>query len=104
MNTAQEIIEWSGYVSEVLDDGFVAIFEGKGDQGRDVVADFDLADLCADDREILLQGMPLVWCVSQKREDAGTNRAVIRLVRALGPSAAEISAASRSLDAWVVRE
>jgi hypothetical protein len=35
MNTAQEVIESSGYVSEVLDDGFVAIFEGKGDQGRD---------------------------------------------------------------------
>ena len=96
----REIIEWSGYVSDVLDDGFVAIFEGNGEQVRDVEAEFDIADLFADDREILVKGMPVVWCIDQKRESAGTSRAIIRLVRAPGPSAIEISRAYQDLDAW----
>lgn len=92
--------KWDGFVATVLEDGFVARFE-EGDGTEALEAEFDLDELVDSDKEILAEGMPVIWCISRERANGGQKRcSTIYLRRQAAPREAEVSAAAKSLDEW----
>jgi hypothetical protein len=93
--------KWDGFVSKVLEDGFIAQFEEDGQGAEALEAEFDLDELVDGDKEILTEGMPVIWCISRERANGGQKRcSTIYLRRQAAPREAEVSAAATSLDEW----
>lgn len=93
--------KWDGFVSKVLEDGFVAQFEENGHGTGALEAEFDLDELVDGDKEILAEGMSVIWCISRERANGGQKRcSTIYLRRQAAPREAEVSAAAKNLDEW----
>jgi hypothetical protein len=92
--------KWDGFVSKILPDGFVVQFE-ENEGSEALEAEFDLDELVDSDKEILAEGMPVIWCISRERANGGQKRcSMIYLRRQAAPREAEVSAAAKSLDEW----
>jgi hypothetical protein len=93
--------KWDGFVAKVLKGGFIVRFVEDENGSEALEAEFDLDELVDSDKEILAEGMPVVWCISRERSNGGQKRcSMIYLRRQPAPREAEVSAATKSLDEW----
>lgn len=94
-------IKWHGYVTEILDDGFVASFQTTERDKKAVIAEFDFDELAEDDQEVLRVGAPLVWAIFTEREKGGLKNSSTLYVRRITPPAeAAIQATTNKLHEW----
>lgn len=93
--------KWTGYVSKTLSNGFVVRFEADNNDGQVLEAEFDLDELVDSDKEILAEGMPIVWCISREVIKGGKKRCSSIYIRRQSPPTKDaVSEAIRKLDDW----
>jgi len=73
--------KWEGYVSEILPDGFRANLQRSASEFKELVAEFEFSELADDDREILAEGMPLVWSITRERRNGVVKRCSVLMLR-----------------------
>lgn len=95
--------KWEGFVTQVEGDGFHAQMQGSNSQT--VIAEFSIDELSEDDRRILAEGMPMVWCISRERRRGGVQRCSnIYLRRQSRPTPHEEAHALSSLNMWLMAD
>ena len=91
--------KYEGFVSGRSNDGFSArLFETAGDYPA-LEAEFDLEELSETDRELAVEGAPLVWTIGYRYDGSTRKReSVIYLRRLPAWSAAEVAQAKKATE------
>lgn len=96
--------KWDGYVTEISEDGFTAAFWKTDSDEQELMAEFSFDEITEEDRDILLQGMPLIWSITSERRNGGLTHCstlIIRRQPVFKPSTSSPSSFSRKIRDWL---